>query len=516
MSNTQKSFEYSDGDMSFTSPLKFEFTQEQQLIVDDIWERLKKPPEERKNLIVAGRGGVGKTRMVCELICNLVEAGYKVAAGAMTGKATGVLRAKVEDAFHERGLGIPIESMLMVETLSTICKSAAPVGIDGSGKTRFVNRWKNPKAFKYDILVVDELSMVPHVMQKWWAGTDALIIGLGDACQLRPVETADITKEIQSLDRDLKLPSYEYVRGYGIEVLQRMAQAELKTVLRSTGDITLLCNDLRDFTLSNRAVVNVFKKWAKKSEDVIYSTDMADLETGHDWQILTYTNKLALEINTRLMIGTTYPDMKDKILLLDNINPVRMYNGEVFIFQDFLDRIKAYNSDPTNEETVYVCMKWQRKMPSITSKNNVERSFAENYQIFQSEIKRVYRKRIRQLTSLLIESELGAGLVDEVQEMIDKGQQELKNDQEIFDAVTISLEKTDWPVADYIYRKCEKLPKLYVVDADAGYALTVHKAQGSEFEKTCYCLERFEKPLIYTACSRAKKVLKVINLTKTT
>jgi len=492
----------------------FNYTDEQQAIVDEIRARLDMPSKERQNLVVSGRGGVGKTRMICELICDLVQEGYKIAAGAMTGKATGVLRAKIEDAIHDRGMEIPIEDILMVETMSTICKSAAPVGLNADGKTRFVNRWKQPRQFKYDILVVDELSMVPHVMQKWWAGTDALIIGLGDQCQLRPVETADISKEIESLDRDLKLPQYQYVKGYGIEILNAMAQAELKTILRSTNDIAHLCNDLRDFTMSSRAIVNVFKKWANKSEDIVYSTNIADLETGHDWQILTYTNKLALSINNKLMIGQGYPHLDDKILLLDNINPVRMYNGEVFVFRNFLQNIKDYNADDAND-FVYVCMKWEGKMPRISSANPIERSFAENYARFQDSIKRVYRERIVQLPQLLRDSQFGIDLVDDVNKMVQDCQSRGKTDQETFDEVTISLEKTDWPVADFIYRKCVRLPKLYVVDASAGYALTVHKAQGSEFEKTCYCLERFEKPLVYTACSRAKEKLKIINLTKT-
>lgn len=492
----------------------FKYTEEQQAIVDEIRARLEMPPTERRNAIIAGRGGVGKTRMICELICDLTQDGYKIAAGAMTGKATGVLRSKIEDAYHGRGLDIPIEGILMVETISTICKIAAPVGLNNDGKTRFTNRWKQPKSFMYDILVVDELSMVPHVIQKWWEGTGALIIGLGDACQLRPVETASITKEIESLERDLKLAPYQYVKGYGVEVLNALTQLELKTVLRSTNDIAFLCNDLRDFTLTSRGIVNVFKKWAAKSDDVEYATNISALETGHDWQILTYTNKLALEINNKLMIGAGYPDLEDKILLLDNINPVRMYNGEVFVFKTFLQNIKDYNADPMNDP-VFVCMKWEGKMPRATSSNPIEKSFADNYGRFQSTIKRVYEERIAQLPGLLQKSQFGAGLVDEVNAMIQKGRSQGKTNQEIFDNVTMSLEKTDWPVADFIYRKCARLPKLYVVDAGAGYALTVHKAQGSEFEKTCYCLERFEKPLIYTACSRAKEKLKIVNLTKT-
>lgn len=492
----------------------FEYTDEQKVVVDEIYERLKMPPHERSNMIIAGRGGVGKTRMICELICDLTQQGYRVAAGAMTGKATGVLRAKIEDAYHGRDLDIPPEGILQVETLSTICKTSRPVGLLSNGKTRFSYKWKQPKSFMYDILVVDELSMVPHVIQKWWQGTMSLVIGLGDACQLRPVETAAISKEIDSLSRDLKLAPYEYVKGFGIEVLNALTQLELKTVLRSTNDIAFLCNDLRDFTLTNRGVIDVFKKWAKKSEDIEYATDISALEIGQDWQILTYTNKLATQINDKLMIGADYPDLEDKILLMDNINPVRMYNGEVFVFKTFLQNIKDHNDDPAND-AVYVCMKWQGKMPRITSSNPLEKSFAVNYHRFKNKIEETYEVRVKQLPIIVQKSPFGDGLVDEIKAMIQKGQSQGKTNQVIFDDVTLSLEKTDWPVADYVYKKSARLPQLYVVDASAGYALTVHKSQGSEFEKTCYCLERFEKPLIYTACSRAKEKLKIINLTKT-
>lgn len=48
-----------------------------------------------------------------------------------------------------------------------------------------------------------------------------------------------------------------------------------------------------------------------------------------------------------------------------------------------------------------------------------------------------------------------------------------------------------------------------------GYAITTHKSQGSEYENVCYVLERFDKPLLYTGLSRAKKRLKVVNITST-
>jgi len=58
----------------------------------------------------------------------------------------------------------------------------------------------------------------------------------------------------------------------------------------------------------------------------------------------------------------------------------------------------------------------------------------------------------------------------------------------------------------------EKLPQLYMVTLDYGYAITTHKSQGSEYEKVCYVLEKFDRPLLYTGLSRAKKQLKIIDL----
>ena len=74
------------------------------------------------------------------------------------------------------------------------------------------------------------------------------------------------------------------------------------------------------------------------------------------------------------------------------------------------------------------------------------------------------------------------------------------------------LESEDYEVMQKIVEQLERLPQLYMIGLDYGYAITTHKSQGSEYEKVCYILEKFDRPLLYTGLSRAKKELKIIDL----
>lgn len=142
---------------------KFQFTEEQQEVVDFILEQVRLG-ENGKNVLVSGRGGVGKTSMICQLVCILLQQGNRVACGAMTGKATGVLRQKIFEALKENGLDEDEDCLanLQIATISKLTKKAQVVGLKDSGDTVYVNKWQDPRSFRFDVLILDELSMVPH------------------------------------------------------------------------------------------------------------------------------------------------------------------------------------------------------------------------------------------------------------------------------------------------------------------------------------------------------------------
>lgn len=142
------------------------------------------------------------TEMICEVICLLLSMEKSVAVGAMTGKATAVIRGKVENKLKENHI-IYNKKDLLIETVSKITKESKVLGITKDGETVYSNKWRKPENFNFDVLILDELSMVPYYVSLWWQRTRSLVIGLGDFCQLPEVLGADTNKEIQRFCYDL-------------------------------------------------------------------------------------------------------------------------------------------------------------------------------------------------------------------------------------------------------------------------------------------------------------------------
>lgn len=479
--------------------------------MDYLMEQVDNP--EGHNVIVSGSGGTGKTTMVCELIVQLLEQNKRVAVTAMTGKATAVLRNKVWQLIKERGVN-PGEN-LKIETVAKITKESKVLGLTESGDTLYTNTWRNPKAFNYDVLFVDELSMVPHFISQWWQMSGVRVFGFGDECQLPEVTTGDTKRELTGFQHDLKVPQTTYVSGYGVKVLKTMAHKQLHKVLRSDNDIAHLCNALRDFSQTNRAIVNLIKWWAEKTEDIQYSTDIDDLEKDPSWQIIAYTNKMCAKINNDLCIGDKYPELNDKIILFDNLNPLQLYNGDTMLFGELLQAIMRYNSNPNQKRKIYVCMKWQGQMPKKDSLNEIERSFFSTYVRFRQDIDQTNSRRMYALPGILETSGYAEGQITEWLKDIEEMRAQEPNNGKCFQNIVERFYEIDRDMAKQIVDRSEALPQLYMINCDFGYAITTHRSQGSEYEKVCYLLEKFDKPLLYTGISRAKKKVKVINLTST-
>lgn len=497
--------------------MSVQFTPDQQEIVDFLLEQIDNP--DGCNVVVSGSGGTGKTTMICELISRLIADGYRVAVTAMTGKATAVLRNKIRENILSKGMKIPPSTQLKIETVTKLTKESRVAGLTASGETVYTNTWNDPKIFArdYDVLFVDELSMVPHFVSQWWQMSGIRVFGFGDECQLPEVTTNEIKKELSGFRHDLKVPETKYVSGYGIKVLKDLAQKQLHKVLRSDNEVALLCGELRDFKQSRSEFIGRIKIWAEKSENIQYSTSIKDLKTTSDWQIICYTNKMCQKINSELATGTDYPDSFDKIILYDNINPLNLYNGDTVIFSQFLQAINGFNrrsSNSNSKNKAFICLKWQNKMPRKDSPNETERLFFQQYVAFQHALKKAHTERIKNLPTVMRSSNLAKDQVEEWIKEVEQIVRENPNLDECFLQIIERFQEINVDMAQHIMKESAPLPRLYMVGAGFGYAITTHKAQGSEYPKVCYVLERFDKPLIYTGLSRAKEQLMVIDLSK--
>lgn len=490
------------------------WTPEQQEVIDYLLKQVDSP--EGKNVVVSGSGGTGKTTIICELICRLLASGHKVAVTAMTGKATAVLRNKVNAAILEKEIKFDKDNLL-IETVSKITKIAKVMNVTTDGETKYTNTWRRPEQFDYDVLFVDELSMVPSYVAKWWQMAGCRVFGFGDECQLPEVRTSETGYEIAAFEHDLRLPHQNYVSGYGIKALQRLAELQLHKVLRSDNEVAILCHELRDFSKTKGEIVQILKKYAKEYEHIGYSTSVADVETDPEWQILAYTNKMCQEWNDKLCIGgDAYPDLEDKLLLFDNINPLRLYNGDTIKFKDFIATINRYNARAlaNGGRRVNVCMKWRGRMPRKDG-GELERMFWEQTQMYYRLKAEVDAIRMAQTPGIIKISDFAPGYVDDCLEMFEMASNREGTNGEKFNSFLEYLTTTNIDMYQFVANRVAPSPMLYFVKTDYGYCVTTHKSQGSEYPKVCYLLERFDKPLLYTGLSRAKTDLKIINLTST-
>lgn len=465
-------------------------------------------------MIIAAVGGSGKSTIMCEAIYQLLIRNKKVAAAAMTAKATAVVRGKINNLMKERELPAELYNNLLVETVQKITKRSKVVGIQDDGETIFLNEWKPPEDFDYDALFIDELSMVPQYISRWWQGTRCRVFGFGDFCQLPEVTTETLGQELKTFSHDLKMPESGYVSGYGIKVLKNLSEYGLTKVFRADNDIVPLCHELRDFNMTKQEIIATMKSWSKKSQDIDYSEDKNDIEADPSWQIIAFKNKTCQELNKMLCIGNNYPDLEDKIILFDNLNPLGIYNGDVLKFGELIELLKSSdNLDEDGNPIVKICLKWRGKMPSQNSANPYERGFYFNYISYLRDRASIYKRRVASIFTNMAEYEFGGDHsrhIEKVQDIISKAKDEVEG----YNAAIEYLIQEDRDLGKYVASKAPKLPRLYFVNADYGYAITTHKSQGSEYENVCYLLEAFNKPLIYTGCSRAKKKLKIVNMTK--
>jgi len=161
---------------NLVSPTQFQVSSEQKIALLTIFAWLAKP--EKSVFKIGGYAGTGKSTLIAiiRLLIHKKKPSWKVAFAAFTGKATQVLNTKL----HQHGAHFSHDS---VSTLHSLLYDAI---VDKEGQ---IAGWRRKEKLEFDLLIIDEASMVTAEI---WRDIDHLhvpILAVGDHGQLPPVNS---------------------------------------------------------------------------------------------------------------------------------------------------------------------------------------------------------------------------------------------------------------------------------------------------------------------------------------
>lgn len=364
-------------------------------------------------ITLGGYAGTGKTTVIALLrkIIHEKRPNFSVAFCAYTGKASRVLANKLEAE----------KILLPQDSVSTIHGLIYQSQMDKEGR---VIGWKRKQVLKYNLIIVDEASMLNSQLWSDLQSYNIPILAVGDHGQLPPIEGS-----FQLMKKpDLKL---EKIHRQAVEnpIIQ------LSMTVRQTGEIPV------------EKFSNTVIKY-DRTDPLIHEIIQTKLQQlDEDTMLLAGTNKTRIQLNKEIRQlqyrETAEPEVGDKVICVKNNWDKYIYNGMTGTVRHIKN---GYNDDGE---------------------------------------------------SLWYEAEI---------EM---------DEQNIL--YTGKIWKAQFNAPSSI-KDVPKLPNKESIDLfDFGYALTVHKAQGSQAKKVILFEERFQKMddemwkrWLYTAITRAEEELYII------
>lgn len=371
----------------------------------------------QKYTIISGYAGSGKSTLVRFIIDALGVDEELVCYCAFTGKATEVLRQK---------------GNRNVSTLHKLLYQHIPKPNGG-----FIRKKKTELG--YDIIVVDEISMVPASMMQLLLAHDVYVIGLGDPEQLPPINK----------DEDNHLLDSPHV--FLDEI---MRQAQESEIIRLTMKI-------------------------RNGEPI-------DYYEGEDIKILPYK-----ELNTGIL------EWGDQILTATNAK------REAINFQ--MRELAGRQGDPMDGDKLICCRNyWDQLSVDENALVNGTIGILNNSFKTWREIPKQVRTPIRKFDVLI-----GDLLIPEMNDIY-------RNVDMDYKMITTGKKCCDWKLSYQLGRLKKKYGDIVPLEFAFAYAITGHRAQGSEWNNVVVLEERFpfdaveHRKWLYTCCTRSKSRLVLI------
>lgn len=303
---------------------------------------------DQKYFLLSGSAGTGKTSVIVEFLST--HKNKKIAFCATTNKAVSVLENMMNNKLRETN-NLKLKKSIGFLTIHKLLKIKRRIDLEGNeifvttiDEENPLHRLDSKSIYSYDIIVIDEVSMMPmsliEKLLKIKNKLDGKIIFVGDSAQLPPVN------EDNSMVFELKIPKYK-----------------LKNIVRSDGNMTTLSNQVRELVLKNGNVS--LKKLADDKLKIYRDNDdwvnkyitqaskvFKKIKKGKTVDesnmpiILTYTNKRCNDINKKV-----------RNILFNNPND-KYVPGDIIVFNNFYylpsNKEKYYTSQQTYVKSVEI------------------------------------------------------------------------------------------------------------------------------------------------------------------
>ncbi len=441
--------------------------------------------------VLEGFAGTGKTTLLLALIVELGVRGEeeRLFVTAPTHKAAKVLNSKVQAFCAEAGVPVPVEATTIHSLLGLKPKRSRPgepEGFVASGRCGLT-------AGAY--LILDECSMVGRELYEYVMsyarqyGTTVLFSG--DPKQLRPVNE---TQASRSFDQENKVKLTEVVR-HGGPVLKLVTQ--IRQMHRFALPVVRDAEEGDSRVVAHPSMGRLFDQWLNRLEQLHRRKD----QDTDKCVMVCWTNKHRRYANRQARIHLHGPDVPD-FMPGDRLVTIRAYtvgdsivlpnNADVVVESAQRTRVKLFDHLPY----AYEC--WELKAQDVP----------DSIYVLIDEERNRHSKDVKELgkeISAAVEAAKSAHIATE---------RTLR--QEGYTGPSLGRHRSFLEASNRLRDAKERWTSEYFVlkerfaEVDFGYALTVHKSQGSTYEAV-YVHEdmlesKDERPqLLYVAVTRAAK-----------
>jgi hypothetical protein len=501
--------------------------------------------DKTSEIILIGYAGTGKTTMITKFLNDVITNNIinKIVIAAPTHKAVNIVKSKLFDSFEDDRLLHKINIMTVHRLLNYQSY------IDSYGKKYFATSQNLPNWKIYKLIIIDECSMLSDQIIDDITSTlnktknNIKIIYIGDPAQLPPVSQNNskiFTKNIE------KLYLKNILRTDNNNIME-LSNAHRKWIF---GDkITdlphiddFICEKIRLY--SSETNMKEIYNWLEKFINLTNTIENEN-ETYNNNIILTWTNKKCNYYNQYI---------RQKIFNKKELNKYEI--GEILIFNDF-HRISI--NDEINDEKINISF-YTSEQIKLLAIEELDYKISEikiiNDKDLPIAIQNKIKNKIKSINELLIEplkifsmgiKKISNNIQDEPNQQIfnilsihPTSELKYKNIIDNFEDIIQKLRTSCYKILDKtenkdnmkqseiqcrIDRKINQIWKNWqasVIDIFAqlnyGYAITVHKSQGSTFKNVFIDISDILNNLntdevakcLYTSITRASDTLNLL------